>query len=95
MDDRIFSISEGAKYLGVFSLTLRNWDKKGFIRSFRTLGGHRRFNKNELDKIKGINGTGEKLKEAIKRLEQMILEEGNRRTVENIIMDLRNISEKI
>ncbi|MFC1576074.1 helix-turn-helix domain-containing protein [Candidatus Omnitrophota bacterium] len=54
MEDRILSISEAAEYLGVFSLTLRNWEKKGFLSSFRTPGGHRRFKKSELDKI--ING---------------------------------------
>lgn len=54
MGDEIFSISEAARYLGVFPLTLRNWEKKEKIKPFRTPGGHRRFRKSELDKI--ING---------------------------------------
>jgi excisionase family DNA binding protein len=51
MTKKILSITEAAEYLGVFSLTLRNWEKKGLIKAFRTLGGHRRFKKNELDKV--------------------------------------------
>jgi excisionase family DNA binding protein len=57
MQDKILSISEAAKYLGVFPLTLRNWVKKGQLKAFRTLGGHRRFKKSELDKIRNFSGT--------------------------------------
>ena len=53
-DDKILSISEAAKYIGVFTLTLRNWEKKGKIKAFRTLGGHRRFRQSDLDHI--LNG---------------------------------------
>ncbi len=56
MQDKILSISEAAEYLGVFPLTLRNWEKKGMLKAFRTLGGHRRFKKSELDKIRNFNG---------------------------------------
>ncbi len=55
MKEKIFSISEAAEYLGVFPLTLRNWEKRGKIKPFRTLGAHRRFKKSELDKI--VNGS--------------------------------------
>ncbi len=51
VQDKILSISEAARYLGVFPLTLRNWEKKGMLKAFRTLGGHRRFKKSDLDKI--------------------------------------------
>ena len=53
-NDKILSISEAAKYIGVFTLTLRNWEKKGKIKAFRTLGGHRRFRQSDLDHI--VNG---------------------------------------
>ncbi len=56
MKDRIFSISKAARYLDVFPLTLRNWEKKGKIRAFRTPGGHRRFRKSDLDALFGIEG---------------------------------------
>ncbi|MCX7927144.1 MAG: MerR family DNA-binding transcriptional regulator [Candidatus Omnitrophica bacterium] len=47
----ILTISEAAKLLGVLPLTLRNWEKKGLLRPFRTLGGHRRFRKTDLEQI--------------------------------------------
>ena len=57
MQDKILSISEAAEYVGVFPLTLRNWEKKGLLKAFRTLGGHRRFKKSELAKIRNFKGT--------------------------------------
>ncbi len=56
MQDKIFTIAEAARYLGVFPLTLRNWEKKGLLKAFRTLGGHRRFKRSELDKIRNSTG---------------------------------------
>ena len=58
MKDKILSISKAAEYLGVSPLTLRNWEKKGKIKSFRTPGNHRRYKKSELDKIVNPNGIG-------------------------------------
>ena len=95
MTEKIFSISEAADYLGVFPLTLRNWEKKGFIISFRTPGGHRRFKKSELDKITGLNGTGDELKKTIKKLEEIVLGNGPRQAIDNVLTDLKNISEKV
>ncbi len=51
MSLEILSIQRAAEYLGVLPLTLRNWEKKGKISPFRTLGGHRRYRKSDLDAI--------------------------------------------
>lgn len=95
MRENIFSISKAARYLGVTPLTLRNWQKKGLIKSFRTPGGHRRFRKITLDKIKGINGTGSRLEESIKKLEEMELGSYRKRSFDRIIMDLRDIADAL
>jgi excisionase family DNA binding protein len=95
MDDKIFSISQAAEYLGVFPLTLRNWEKRGLVKSFRTLGGHRRFKKSNLDKIIDISGTGNKLKESIRKLEEIDFKNNHQQAIEKIITDLRDISENI
>ena len=42
------SIKEAAALLGVTTTTLRNWEKAGKIRSFRTSGGHRRYHAADL-----------------------------------------------
>ncbi len=54
------SIKTAARYLGVSPLTLRNWEKKGKIKAFRTPGNHRRYKKCELNKIMNPNGAGER-----------------------------------
>ncbi len=92
--DKIFPISEAAEYLGVFPLTLRNWEKKKLIKSFRTPGGHRRFKKSELDKIMEINTNGQGLEEVIEKLEKIEFENGRKHTVERIIFDLKRMNEK-
>jgi excisionase family DNA binding protein len=47
-EEKLLSITQAAKLLGIHSLTLRNWADKGHIPCYRTPGGHRRFRKREL-----------------------------------------------
>lgn len=48
------SIGKAASYLGVAVSTLRRWDEEGkFSPSFRTFGGHRRYDIKDLSRIKG------------------------------------------
>lgn len=42
------SLRKAADLLGVHPATVRNWADKGDLRSRRTAGGHRRFNKDDL-----------------------------------------------
>jgi len=51
-EKNIMTITEASNYLGVSCDTIRRWEKKGYIKSFRTPGNHRRYNKEVLDKIK-------------------------------------------
>ena len=48
---KLISIKEAAKLFGVSIMTIRNWDKAGKLKSQRTLGGHRRYNLEELKNI--------------------------------------------
>jgi len=91
MSEKIFHISEAAEYLGVFPLTLRNWEKKGLIRSFRTPGGHRRFKESELNRIIGSDGVEEELKDTIGKLERINFQNGRKEKLTKLIMDLKNI----
>ena len=93
MSDKIFSISEAAEYLGVFPLTLRNWEKKDKIKSFRTLGGHRRFRKSDLDVIlAGDSGANDKLKDIIKGLESINPSTHDQAQFNTIVKELKEFS---
>ena len=48
-----YSIKEPAKHLGVTTQTLRDWERKGKIKSERTDGGHRRYDESELTRLSG------------------------------------------
>jgi excisionase family DNA binding protein len=48
---RWFSLNEAAKRLNVHPATLREWADKGRIRTFRTPGGHRRFNVEDVEAL--------------------------------------------
>lgn len=50
MDDKI-SITEAAHILGVHPQTLRVWDKEGRLTSYRTGGGHRRYDRDEVKRL--------------------------------------------
>lgn len=51
------SIGSAARYLGVSVVTLRRWDREGVLRpSWRTPGGHRRYNLSDLRSFQGDAG---------------------------------------
>ncbi len=47
----ILSINKASELLGVSISTLRRWEKEGKIKSERTKGGHRRYDKNKISYI--------------------------------------------
>lgn len=53
MDKKILSISDAASILGVSDETLRNWERDGKLTPFYTEGGHRRYYKNDIEKLAG------------------------------------------
>jgi len=57
-EDKIYSVEDVAKFFGVTSKTLRNWDKDGFFKPFmRTPGEHRRYLGSEImKKIEEMKG---------------------------------------
>ncbi|MFP4254672.1 MAG: helix-turn-helix domain-containing protein [Halothece sp.] len=43
--------NQAADYLGVTPKTLRTWESEGKVKAIRTLGGHRRFYKKDLNEL--------------------------------------------
>ena len=54
MSDRLLTLSEACKRLGVHPNTLRKWDGQGKIRVVRTVGGRRRIPESEVERLMGI-----------------------------------------
>ena len=52
--DRVYSIGVASQLLGVCINTLRRWDGARKISCVRTVGGHRRFSLQEIQRILGI-----------------------------------------
>ena len=49
----MLNIEEASKLINVSKSTLRRWESEGKISSYRTPGGHRRYDEKELLKIIG------------------------------------------
>lgn len=52
-DKNILNIGKASKYLGVSIDTLRRWERKGKVTTYRSPGGHRYFKKEDLDQLFG------------------------------------------
>ncbi len=49
----LIAIGEVAREFGVSTQTIRNWTKEGYLSEVRTIGGHRRYCRKEIDKCLG------------------------------------------
>ena len=53
--EKLIDITTVAKMLGITTATLRNWDRKGQLKSLRTVGGHRRYRLSDIEKLQDGN----------------------------------------
>jgi len=57
MENGLVKISDAARMLGVTTKTLRLWEKSGAIKAVRTVGKHRRFKLDDIQRLlEGTNG---------------------------------------
>ncbi len=54
MMERLLTLKEASRRLGVHPNTLRKWDREGKIRVVRTVGGHRRIPESEVERLMGV-----------------------------------------
>jgi len=52
--ERLYTLKEAKKLLGVTTRTIQRWDKEGRIRVVRTIGGRRRVPESEIKRILGL-----------------------------------------
>jgi len=53
--EKLYTLKEASKLLGVHVKTIQRWDKEGKIRCVRTVGGKRRIPESEIKRILGIH----------------------------------------
>ncbi len=53
MTERLLTLNEACKRLGIHPNTLRKWDRQGKIRVIRTVGGRRRIPESEVERLMG------------------------------------------
>ena len=53
--EKLYTMKEASKLLGVHVKTIQRWDKEGKIRCVRTIGGKRRVPESEIKRILGIH----------------------------------------
>jgi len=61
MNNNLLNIKQASEYLGLSKETLRNWDNNDKLPSIKTIGGHRRYQKEKLDEFIGIINTDKTL----------------------------------
>ena len=49
--EKLLTLEETAKILGVSKITLRRWDNAGKLKALRTIGGARRYTENDINKF--------------------------------------------
>ncbi len=47
--DEVFTVFQASKYCNVSSKTIINWIESGHIKAYKTVGGHRRMNRSDLE----------------------------------------------
>jgi putative resolvase len=52
--EKLYTLKEAKKLLGVTTRTIQRWDKDGKIRVVRTIGGRRRIPESEIKRILGL-----------------------------------------
>lgn len=84
----ILTVSQASKYCNVSSKTIINWIEAGHLKAYKTVGGHRRIKKEDLDQFlrdKGMPLPEEPKKEERKRI---LVVDDDKIIVETIVQSL-------
>ena len=93
--DKLLTISEVAQIFGVTMQTLRKWDRDGKLIPTHTLGGHRRYKQEDVDRI--VCGMTDGPVKTIELLNEALsyVSDGNiKKRIEKIIETVELTSEK-
>ncbi|QUH26687.1 IS607 family transposase [Serpentinicella alkaliphila] len=80
----MLTIKEASEFLGVSAETLRRWEKAGKITSHRTEGSHRRYDKNDLIRLKSFDSKSKKLTIGYCRVSSSDQKDDLKRQIDNV-----------
>lgn len=80
----MLTIKEASEFLGVSVPTMRRWEKEGRITSYRTNGNHRRYDKNDLVRIKCRDDDSFKITVAYCRVSLLDQKKDLQRQIDNV-----------
>lgn len=80
----MLTIKEASEFLGVSVPTMRRWEKEGRITSYRTNGNHRRYDKNDLVRIKCKYDDSFKITVAYCRVSSLDQKKDLQRQIDNV-----------
>lgn len=87
MDD-IFTVYQASKYCRVSSKTIINWIDAGYIKAYKTPGGHRRISRNDLEAFMKKQGIPIPEKEAKDTRRRILVVDDDPIIVESIVQSL-------
>jgi len=73
----IISIGEAAELFGVHIDTVRNWEKRGLLKPIKTPGGHRRYDKSQIQEIISKEGIMDEVVETTEKAVEIVLDDWN------------------
>jgi putative resolvase len=59
--EKLYTLKEAKKLLGITTKTIQRWDKEGKIRVVRTIGGRRRIPESEIKRVLGVKEEEERV----------------------------------
>jgi len=84
----ILTVSQASKYCKVSSKTIINWIDAGYIKAYKTVGGHRRIKKDDLDKFLKEKGMPLPEEEKAEEKKKILVVDDDKIIVETIVQAL-------
>jgi excisionase family DNA binding protein len=84
----ILTVSQASKYCKVSSKTIINWIDAGYIKAYKTVGGHRRIKKDDLDKFLKEKGMPLPEEEKAEERKKILVVDDDKIIVETIVQAL-------
>lgn len=84
----IFTISQASKLCGVSLKTIINWVEKGYIKAYKTVGGHRRIQKEDLYTFMTVHNIPIPEQEASDNRKKILVVDDDKIIVETLVLAL-------